>query len=98
MMKNGYQIPNATPNARAKPGQDWKPRMSIGYDNEPTVTFLCEQCKREFDVEGTVERTDDEGGLEFIPSIDGTTKQVYCPNDFAWGFGEPPVHEISLGA
>ena len=67
-------------------------------DTEPTVTFLCEQCKREFDVEGTVERTDDEGGLEFIPSINGTTKQVYCPNDFAWGFGEPPVHEISLGA
>ena len=65
--------------------------------NQPTVTFYCEECQHEFEVEGHLERTNDNDGLIFVPGPDSVTDLIYCPNDLALEFNEPPVHEISTG-
>lgn len=86
---------NAAPNAGAKDGS----KMATHYDDydEPTITFYCEECQHEFEAEGRLESTDDEGGLIFIPGPNSTSESVYCPNDIAYEFGELPVHMVSLG-
>lgn len=68
------------------------------FDDElPFIIFYCEECQIRFEIEGRLERTDDEGGLVFIPASNSTSESVYCPNDLASEFGESPVHAVSLG-
>ena len=64
-------------------------------DGTSMVTFYCEDCAIEFDVEGTVERTDDEGGIVFVP-FDLYREVVYCPNDRGEGSKFRMIHDISL--
>ncbi len=81
------------------PGQKTGAKLTTHNDNDdpPTVTLYCEECQHEFEAEGHLERTDEDGGLIFIPGVDSIHEAAYCPNDIAFEFGELPVHEISIG-
>jgi len=59
------------------------------------VRFYCEDCQIEFDVEGTVERTDNEGGIDYVPGL-GADETVYCPNESVWPMGDKLPHEVSI--
>jgi hypothetical protein len=62
---------------------------------EPMVTFYCEDCQIEFDVIGTVERTDDEGGIVFVPVSTGGS-YWNCPNDLMVPIGDNLPHDVSI--
>ena len=65
-------------------------------DGTSMVTFYCEDCAIEFDVEGTVERTDDEGGIVFVSGA-SDRDTLYCPNDPMVDMNETRLpHDISI--
>ncbi len=59
--------------------------------DEPTVTFYCEDCGEEFEVEGTIVPTGD--GFDFEPAA-GRSQTVYCPD--GTNDGDNEIHQISL--
>lgn len=57
--------------------------------DQPTVTFLCEGCDKEFEIDGTLINTGD--GFDFMP-VNGQTATPSCLNDQ----GDDDWHEVSL--
>lgn len=64
-------------------------------ENENMVTFVCEDCEIEFEVPGTTVRTDDSGGLDYVPAA-FASDDVYCPNDPGIPMGDNLPHDLSL--
>ena len=64
-------------------------------ESDKMVTFYCENCQIEFDVPGTTVRTDDSGGLDYVPAP-FTSDDVQCPNDPMIPMGDNLPHELSL--
>ncbi len=68
------------------------------YAPNQLVGFHCETCGEDFDLEGEVVRTDDEGGKDFIPGL-GVEERVFCPNDDVLLFDPQArytTHDVSL--
>ena len=63
--------------------------------DEKMVTFICEDCEIEFEVPGTTVRTDDSGGLDYVPGP-SLSDDVHCPNDLMIPMGDNLPHDISL--
>ncbi len=61
--------------------------------DEPTVTFYCEDCGQEFDVEGTLTWVGGGSDYEFEPGINQPST-VYCPSDD--NDGDDSIHEVSI--
>ena len=81
------------------PGQKTGAKLTTHNDNDrqPIITFYCEECQDGFQREGWLKPTGDNSELVFVPGPDSVTDLIYCPNDLALEFNEPPVHEISTG-
>ena len=65
-------------------------------DGTSMVTFYCEDCAIEFDVEGHTERTDNEGGVVFVPASGTNEYTVWCPNDTRAPMGDNLPHDVSI--